>query len=104
MGNLKVRPPDFHPPLAIKLRSGIVLTHPGARWHVELLVQAGIPEGRWAEEVAESGFLDAQGTFAAGHGARVLAGKHYFARPIEEVQAVRAEPRAPEVCLPRRHS
>jgi hypothetical protein len=86
MGNLKVRSPDFHPPLAIKLRCGTVLAHPSARWHVELLVQAGIPEGQWAEEVAESGFLDAQGAFVVGHGARVLEGEHYFAQPSAEVQ------------------
>ena len=86
MGNLKTGPLDSHPPLAIKLRSGTVLAHPGARWHVEILVQAGLPEGQWAEVVAESGFLDAQGAFVAGHGARVLEGKPYFVRPLEEVQ------------------
>jgi len=53
---------------------------------VELLEQAGIPEGQWAEVVAESGFLDPQGAFVAGHGARVLEGRHYFAQPREEVQ------------------
>jgi hypothetical protein len=84
MCNLQARPLDSHPPLAIKLRSGAVLAHPSARWHVEILVQAGIPEDRWAEVVAESGFLDPQGTFVAGHGVRVLAGKHYFARPSAE--------------------
>jgi hypothetical protein len=86
MGNLKARPIDCHPPLAIKLRSGTVLAHSSARWHVEILVQAGIPEEQWAEVVAESGFLDPQGSFVAGHGARVLAGKHYFAQPSAEVQ------------------
>ena len=86
MGTLKACPLDDHPPLAIKLRSGLVLTHPGARWHIDILVQAGIPEDQWAEVVAESGFVDVQGIFIAGHGVRVLAGKDYFARPIEEVQ------------------
>ena len=47
-------------------------------------MQAGIPEDQWAEVVAESGFVDPQGTFIAGHGARVLEGKAYFARPLEE--------------------
>jgi hypothetical protein len=77
---------DFPFPLALKLRSGVVLANPSARWHFELLVQAGIPEGQWAEVVAESGFLDAQGTFVARHGARVLEGKHYFAQPSAEAQ------------------
>ena len=86
MDILSSRPLDCHPPLALKLRSGAVLAHPGARWHVELLEQAGIPEGQWAEVVAESGFLDPQGAFVAGHGARVLEGQHYFAQPREEVQ------------------
>jgi hypothetical protein len=85
MENLNTRPLDSHPPLAIKLRCGTILAHPSARWHVEILVQAGIPEGRWAEVVEESGFLDAQGAFVAGHGARVLEGRHYFAQPREEV-------------------
>lgn len=31
-------------------------------------MRAGIPEEQWAEVVAESGFLDPQGTFVAGHG------------------------------------
>ena len=86
MSIVKARPIDFHLPLAIKLRSGTVLAHPNARWHVEILVQAGIPEGQWAEVVAESGFLDAQGAFVAGHGARILEGQHYFVRPLEEAQ------------------
>jgi hypothetical protein len=86
MGILQVRPIDFHPPLAIKLRSGAVLANPTVQWHFELLVQAGIPEEQWAEVVAESGFLDPQGTFVAGHGARVLEGKNYFARPSAEAQ------------------
>jgi len=83
---LKARPSDFHLPLAIKLRSGTVLANPSARWHFEILVQAGIPEEQWAEVVAESGFLDSQGTFVAGHGARVLEGKHYCALPSAEAQ------------------
>lgn len=87
MSIVKARPIDFHPPLAIKLRSGTVLAHPNARWHVEILVQAGIPEEQWAEVVAESGFLDLQGAFVAGHGTRVLTGKHYFALPSEEAQS-----------------
>jgi hypothetical protein len=86
MGIVKARPISCHSPLALKLRSGIVLTSPRARWHFELLVQAGIPEDRWAEVVAESGFVDPQGTFIAGHGARVLEGRDYFARPPEEAQ------------------
>jgi hypothetical protein len=86
MSSLKACQINFHPPLAIKLRSGTVLTHPSARWHIEILVQAGIPEGQWAEVVAESGFLDPQGVFVAGHGARILAGKPYFARPSAEIQ------------------
>ena len=77
---------DCHPPLAIKLRSGLVLTNPRARWHIEILVQAGIPEEQWAEVVAESGFVDAEGTFIAGHGVRVLEGKNYFVRSTEEAQ------------------
>jgi hypothetical protein len=77
---------DGHPPLALKLRSGLVLTNPSARWHFELLVRAGIPEAQWAEVVAESGFVDSQGTFIAGHGVRVLEGKDYFALPVEEAQ------------------
>ena len=84
MDTVKTSPLACHPPLALKLRSGAVLTHPGARWHVEILVQAGIPEGQWEEVVAESGFLDPQGGFVAGHGARVLEGRHYFDRPSEE--------------------
>jgi hypothetical protein len=83
---LQARPIDFHLPLAVKLRSGIVLANPSARWHFEILVQAGIPEEHWAEVVAESGFLDSQGTFVVGHGVRVLEGKRYFARPSEESQ------------------
>jgi hypothetical protein len=83
---LQARPSDFHPPLAIKLRSGTVLANPSARWHFEILVQAGIPEGQWAEVVAESGFLDPQGVFVVGHGVRVLEGKHYFALPSAEAQ------------------
>jgi hypothetical protein len=86
MGILQARPIDFHPPLAIKLRSGIILSNPSAQWHIEILVQAGIPEEQWAEVVAESGFLDPQGTFVAGYGARVLEGKHYFALPSAEAQ------------------
>ena len=74
----------FPSPLAIKLRSGIVLANPSAQWHIEILVQAGIPEDQWAEVVAESGFVDPQGTFIAGHGARILEGNDYFARPLEE--------------------
>ena len=84
MGILEGAPIDCHPPLAIKLRSGLVLANPSAQWHVELLVQAGIPEDQWAEVVAESGFVDPQGTFIAGHGARILEGNDYFARPLEE--------------------
>jgi hypothetical protein len=79
-------PLDSHPPLAIKLRSGIVLTKPSVRWHVELLVEAGIPEDQWGEVVAESGFVDSQGIFVAGHGVRVLEGGYYFTQPIEETQ------------------
>ena len=86
MGMVKARPVDFHPPLALKLRSGIVLTNASARWHFELLVQAGIPEGQWAEVVAESGFVDSQGAFVVGHGARVLEGEHYFGLPSAEAQ------------------
>jgi hypothetical protein len=86
MDILKACPIDFHPPLAVKLRSGIVLAHPSARWHFEILVQAGIPEEQWTEVVAESGFLDPQGTFVARHGARVLEGKHYFTQPNAEAQ------------------
>jgi hypothetical protein len=86
MSRLKACPNDFHPPLAIKLRSGLVLTDASARWHFELLVQAGIPEGQWAEVVAESGFVDSQGAFVVGHGARVLEGEHYFDRPSPEAQ------------------
>jgi hypothetical protein len=85
---LKACPIDNHPPLAIKLRSGIVLTNPNARWHFELLVQAGIPEEQWAEVVAASGFVDSQGSFVAGHGARVLEGHGYFARSNEEAQPI----------------
>ena len=86
MDILKACPIDFHPPLAVKLRSGTVLAHPSALWHFEILVQAEIPEEQWAEVVAESGFLDSQGTFVAGHGVRLLEGKHYFAGPKAEVQ------------------
>lgn len=86
MGILKAHPIDFHPPLALKLQSGIVLANPSARWHFEILVQAGIPEGQWAEVVAESGFLDSQGAFVVGHGTRVLEGKQYFALPSAETQ------------------
>jgi hypothetical protein len=85
MCRVKARPLGCHPPLALKLRSGLVLTHPSAQWHFELLAQAGIPEEQWAEAVEESGFVDAQGTFIAGHGTRVLAGKDYFTRSTEEV-------------------
>jgi hypothetical protein len=77
---------NSHPPLAIKLRSGLVLTNPDAQWHFELLVRAGIPEEHWAEVVAESGFVDPQGTFIAGRGARILEGKTYFALPLAEAQ------------------
>jgi len=83
---VKARLLNGHPPLAIKLRSGLVLTHPSARWHFELLVQADIPEEHWAEVVAESGFVDSQGTFIAGHGARILEGKEYFTLPLAEAQ------------------
>ena len=86
MDILSSHPLDSHPPLALKLRSGALLAYPGARWHVELLVQAGIPEGQWAEVVAESGFLGPQGAFVAGHGARVLEGRHYFAQSHDEGQ------------------
>ena len=86
MSILQACPIDCHPPLAVKLRSGAVLANPNAQWHVELLVQAGIPEEQWAEVVAESGFVDPQGVFVAGHGVRLLAGKHYFARPSAETQ------------------
>jgi hypothetical protein len=86
MGTLKTCLLDGHPPLALKLRSGIVLTNPSARWHVEILVQAGIPEEQWAEVVAESGFIDAEGAFITGRGARVIEGSAYFAQPGEEVQ------------------
>jgi len=82
----KARPFDCHPPLALKLRSGLVLTHPSAQWHFELLVQAGIAEDHWAEMVAESGFVDPQGTFIAGHGTRIIEGKAYFARSLAEAQ------------------
>jgi hypothetical protein len=82
----KARPIDYYPPLALKLRSGIVLTNPSAQLHIEILVLAGIPEDQWAEVVAESGFVDPQGTFIAGYGARVLEGKNYFARLINETQ------------------
>ncbi len=71
------------PPLAIKLRSGLVLTHPQARWHMEVLLLAGIPEEQWDEVVAESGFLDPQGAFVAGHGVRLLEGSQYFALPLD---------------------
>jgi hypothetical protein len=70
-------------PLAIKLRSGLVLTDPSAHWHIDLLVHAGIPEEQWNELVAESGFLDPQGTFVAGRGIRLLAGQRYFTGPPE---------------------
>jgi hypothetical protein len=86
MCNVKARLLNCHPPLAIKLHSGLVLTNPSAQWHIDILVQAGIPEDQWAEVVAESGFLDAEGTFIAGHGVRVLEGKDYFALPGEEAQ------------------
>ena len=65
MSILQTCPIDFHPPLALKLRSGAVLANPKAQWHFELLVQAGIPEEQWAEVVAESGFVDPQGAFVA---------------------------------------
>src|SRR5262245_16536487 len=68
MRSVNPRAISCHPPLALKLRSGIVLTSPSARWHFELLVQARIPEDQWAEMVAESGFLDSEGTFIAGRG------------------------------------
>ena len=71
------------PPLAIKLRSGRVLSAPDARWHSDLLLQAGIPEEQWEAVVAASGFLDPHGHFVAGHGARLLAGRHYFREPPE---------------------
>ena len=77
---VNARPIAGHPPLALRLRSGLVLTDPRAQWHFELLVQAGIPGPSWAEVVAESGFVDPQGIFIVGHGARVLEGKAYFAR------------------------
>jgi len=86
METLKTRPFDYHPPLALKLRSGLVLTHPSARWHFELLVQAGIAEDHWAEVVVESGFVDPQGTFIVGHGTRILEGKAYFAQSLAEAQ------------------
>jgi hypothetical protein len=84
MCRLIERPIGSHPPLALKLRSGFILSNPHARWHFELLEQVGIPEEQWEEAVAESGFLDAEGTFIAGHGTRVLQGKHYFAQPSSE--------------------
>ncbi len=76
--------PDVHPPLAITLRSGLVLTHPAARWHIDLLVQAGIPEEQWDEVVVESGFLDPNGSFVAGRGIRLLEGKQYFLVPGDD--------------------
>ena len=73
MDLVNARSIDGHPPLALKLRSGLVLTNPNAQWHFELLVQAGIPEEPWAEVVAESGFVDAEGIFrAARHPVRAL--------------------------------
>ena len=75
---------DVHPPLAIKLRSGLVLTHPTARWHIDVLVHAGIPEEHWDEVVAESGFLDPDGSFVAGRGIRLLEGRQYFLLPGED--------------------
>ena len=86
MCRVQARPLGCHPPLALKLRSGIVLTSPSVHWHFELLAQAGIPEEQWAEAVAESGFVDSEGTFIAGHGARVLEGKDYFTRSTDEAQ------------------
>lgn len=70
---------ETSPPLAIKLRSGLVLSHPQAHWHIDVLLDAGIPEEQWNDVVAESGFLDPQGAFVAGHGVRLLTGRHYFA-------------------------
>ena len=67
-----------YPPLAIKLRSGVVLSDSTARWHIDLLVHTGIPEEQWDEVVAESGFLDLHGTFVAGNGIRILEGSKYF--------------------------
>jgi len=67
-----------YPSLAIKLRSGSVLSDSAARWHIDLLVHTGIPEEQWDEVVAESGFLDSHGTFVAGKGVRILAGSKYF--------------------------
>jgi hypothetical protein len=73
--------------LAIKLRSGVVLSDATARWHIDLLVHAGIPEEQWDEVVADSGFLDRQGTFVAGHGVRILEGSKYFVVPEEDSRA-----------------
>jgi len=72
-----------HPPLAIKLRSGVVLSDATARWHIEVLVHTGIPEEQWDEVVVESGFLDSHGTFVAGNGVRILEGSKYFVLPEE---------------------
>ena len=77
---------DDHPPLALKLCSGLVLTNPNAQWHFELLLQAGVAEEYWAEVVTESRFVDAEGTFHVGHGARLLAEKAYCARASAEGQ------------------
>lgn len=75
-----------HPPLAIKLRSGVVLSDSTARWHLELLIHAGIPEEQWDEVVEESGFLDPHGTFVAGRGVRILEGSKYFVMPEEDTR------------------
>lgn len=75
---------NMSPPLAIKLRSGLVLSDPQARWHIEVLIHAGIPEEQWDELVEESGFLDEHGAFVAGRGLRLLEGRQYFATPEEK--------------------
>lgn len=80
----QVSPKSSHLPLAIKLQSGVVLSDATARWHIELLVHAGIPEEQWDEIVAESGFLDPDGSFIAGHGMRILEGDKYFVVPGEK--------------------
>lgn len=74
-----------YPPLAIKLRSGMVLSDATARWHIDLLLGMGLPEEQWDEVVAESGFLDPQGTFIAGTGVRILEGSKYFVTQEEKV-------------------
>ena|SRR5215510_12799617 len=87
MGMMQTRSIDLHPQLAIKLRSGLVLTHPHARWHIDILMQAGIPEDQWDEVVSASGFLDAHGAFVAGRGVRLLEGSEYFTVPEEDPPA-----------------